>query len=286
MPAWFPWALVALGLALAAVLAYWQIGVAEGAYLGQRIVTWLYDLTAQKYDMIKQYDVEMEAVFLGRPLAEALRAVPRPLVLDVGTGTGRLPLALFAQPGFRGQAIGIDASRRMLAIAADKLRGDAHRLLLVWRDAARLPFADGTFDAVSCLEMVEFTPDPGAQLAEVIRVLRPGGILLTTRRRGINARLMPGKTHSPAALRKLLGQLGIAHVEIMPWQVEYDLVWGLRAGRLTPEPSLHPLLALRCPCCEASDWEEDATSLACCTCRAVYLVRGGVVEMPHQRQPV
>lgn len=45
----------------------------------------------------------------------------------------------------------------------------------VFADAATLPFADGTFDAVVCLEVIEHVPDPERVLAEIARVLRPGG---------------------------------------------------------------------------------------------------------------
>lgn len=45
----------------------------------------------------------------------------------------------------------------------------------VLADAAHLPFADGSFDAVTCLEVLEHVPDPSAVLSEIARVLRTGG---------------------------------------------------------------------------------------------------------------
>ncbi|HOA22724.1 MAG: methyltransferase domain-containing protein [Aggregatilineales bacterium] len=278
MPPWLIVVLVAAGLVALGAILYWQLIIAEGVYLGQRVVTWLYDLAARRYDDIKQYDDDMEAVFLGRPLADMLRPVPGALVLDIATGTGRLPLALFEQPAFRGRVIGVDASRSMLEIAAQKLRGNEHRLMLLWRDASSLPFADGAFDAVTVLEMLEFTPDPATQLAEAVRVLRPGGILVTTRRRGWNAALMPGKTHSPDEFRALLESLGLTRVELLPWQVDYDLVWAVKPGHV-PSGARHMLDVLHCPACRSAQWEEHPAELCCGVCHAAYPVKDGIIDI-------
>ncbi len=279
------WLLLAVGVLLIGVLAYWQLVIAEGSYLGQGVVTCLYDLTAERYDAIKGFDPEMESVFLARPLITALASDPEPMVLDVGTGTARLPLALLGQPSFGGSIIGVDASHGMLRIAASKTREYADRLSLIWRDARKLTFPDATFDAVTCLEMIEFTPKPEGQLAEAVRVLRPGGLLLTTRRRGLDAKLMPGRTHSREAFTELLEQLGLIHVEIKPWQVDYDLVWGFREGWAQRyKRSLLEILC--CPCCAAIAFEEIlvsvsncSTELECKHCGAVYPVRQGVIEL-------
>ncbi len=280
MPIWVFWVSAGVGMALLVALAYWQIDIAEGAYLGQPMVTWLYDLTARRYDAIKSFDPNMETIFLGYPLAEALRQIPDALVLDIATGTARLPITLLAQPTFRGQIVGVDASRRMLEVAAEKTRGNEHRLTLIWRSAAHLPFPGGTFDAVTCLEMLEFTPNPAGQLAEAVRVLRPGGLLVTTRRRGANARLMPGKSFSPESLRALLERLGVERVEIEPWQVEYDLVWGVRCGQ-SARPGSHLTDVLICPRCDTIAWVEGHGMLGCQMCGAAYVVKDGVIEMNY-----
>jgi ubiquinone/menaquinone biosynthesis C-methylase UbiE len=68
-------------------------------------------------------------------------------------------------------------------------------------------------------------PNPRAALAECVRVLRPGGVLLVTNRIGRDARLMPGKTFSRPAFQQLLEALPLTEVEVHPWQVEYDLAW-------------------------------------------------------------
>jgi SAM-dependent methyltransferase len=239
-----PWVLLVVGLLVLGALAYWQLIVAEGTYLGPRVVVYLYDLAASAYERIKQFDPGAEQWFLGLPLAKALDAIPAPLVLDVGTGTGRLPRALLFQPRFRGRIVGLDLSRRMLARAARSADAYAGRITFIWQDARVLPFRDNTFDAVSCLEVLEFTPDPEEVLRELVRVLRPGGVLVTSNRIGPDARLLPRRAFQPAAFNALLGRLPLEEVRTQTWQVDYDLVWGVKVGtpkgarRVAPVPSL------------------------------------------------
>ncbi|MBN1888033.1 MAG: class I SAM-dependent methyltransferase [Thermoflexales bacterium] len=225
---WSPPALVLLlaALLLLGSLAYWQLVVAEGVHLGQRVVSLLYDGTAHRYDAIKCFNSDDEDLFLGAPLAQALR-LATPLVLDVACGTGRLPRTLLSQPEFHGKVVGLDASRRMLA-KAGQLLGDG--VPLIWQVAERLPFDDASFDAVTCLEALEFMPSAPRALAEIGRVLRPGGLLLTTNRVGPAARWLPGHTLSTPALEQLLASLGFEQVRAQIWQVEYDLVWARRGG--------------------------------------------------------
>lgn len=278
MPNWPGWLLGLSGIVILGIIGYWQLVIAEGTYLGQWMVTWLYDLTANRYDSIKKFDADMEAVFLGRPLAAALRDIPAPLVLDIGTGTARLPLTLLEQPTFQGKIVGLDDSRRMLRVGAHKTDGYGSRLTLIWRDTMRLPFGDGVFDSVTCLEMLEFTPDPGKQLAEAVRALRPGGILLTTLRKGFDAWVMPGKVFSPEQITLLLERLGVVDVRITPWQVDYDLVWGRRNGESSA--GARPILEiLLCPRCNAPTLNEDNQVMRCEQCSARYPTREGIIEL-------
>jgi ubiquinone/menaquinone biosynthesis C-methylase UbiE len=219
------WLLLGLpAITAVALLIYWLVIITEGVYLGPRIVVWLYDLTAGRYDNIKQFDPDAERYFVIYPLLHNLAAFPAPLVLDVATGTGRLPLYLLDESTFNGRVIGLDASARMLAQAAPKVAPFRRRAALVQQTAVALPFPDEAFHAVTCLEALEFFPDELGALQEMARVLCPGGTLMITRRRGWEAQTFLGRYLSPQQFAERLEALGFVNVEISLWQVEYDLV--------------------------------------------------------------
>jgi ubiquinone/menaquinone biosynthesis C-methylase UbiE len=95
-------------------------------------------------------------------------------VLDVGCGTGAtLAAILTAHPDVR--ARGIDLSEQMIAVARERL-GDGADVQVA--DAEHLPLADGSVDLVTCVDSLHHYPDPGAALAEMHRVTRPGGGLV------------------------------------------------------------------------------------------------------------
>jgi ubiquinone/menaquinone biosynthesis C-methylase UbiE len=217
-------------LFVAAVL-YWELIIAEGAHLGPRVVVGLYDLIAHRYERIKNFDVEVEADLLGWPVTAALAEVPAPRVLDVACGTGRLARALLPQVAFDGTLVNLDLSARMLRYGRPQCAAWPDRTAWLRAPADRLPFAANAFEAVACLEALEFLPNARAALAECVRVLRPGGLLLVTNRIGRDAHLMPGKTFSRPAFERLLAELPLVNTTVRPWQVEYDLAWAWKATR-------------------------------------------------------
>ena len=213
---WLWLALAITGLVGLAALAYWQLIVAEGAYLGPRVVAWTYDLVASRYDAIKRFEPGDERWFVAGPLLRGLVGIERPLVLDVATGTGRLPLALLRER-FRGQIVGLDISPGMLRQARRKLRSYGDQVCLICEDASHLPFEDNTFDAVTCMESLEFMPRPLEVLSEMVRVLAPGGVLLLTNRVGVEARLLPRRAIPRPAFQRILDDYPLSQFEVRPW---------------------------------------------------------------------
>lgn len=104
-------------------------------------------------------------------------AVPGARVLDVATGTGLVAREL-ARRGAR--VVGLDQSGPMLGEALRRARraGLADRVRFVLGRAERLPFPDGAFDAVTFTYLLRYVDDPEATVAELARVLRPGGRLV------------------------------------------------------------------------------------------------------------
>jgi SAM-dependent methyltransferase len=96
-------------------------------------------------------------------------------ILDAGCGSGPLSAALRD----RGAVVtGVDASAAMLALARRRLGDDVALHVVDLRDP--LPFADGAFDDVVASLVLHYLEDWGPTLAEVRRVLRPGGRLIAS----------------------------------------------------------------------------------------------------------
>lgn len=211
-------------VALLGVTGFWLIYTTEGTYLGAGVVTLLYDYTARRYNRIKNLSFVDEIRYLAIPLMRVIGDISRPRVLDVATGTGRLPIALAGQYDFDGTTIGIDRSGCMLAEAQEAI-ADLEGISLLRGDARQLPFSDACFDCVTCLEAIEFVPNPRQALREMIRVLVPGGSLMISNRVGGEAPLFPGRITGRGQLERELADLGMDDIEMRRWQVHYDLVF-------------------------------------------------------------
>lgn len=275
----FTWLVVAVILIVLGLLLYWAIVISEGSYFGAWFVAWLYDLSATRYDSIKKFNADEEDWYVGLPLWRTIQTVRRPLVLDVATGTGRLPQALLRRALFDGRIVALDLSREMLYQAREKLAPYGEEIVFLQQDAMNLPFPDKVFDAVTCLEALEFLPDPARALREMVRVLRPGGVLFATNRVGWEARLLPGKALTAGQLQALLDNLPLQESTVRRWQVFYDQVWARKNGRFNPQGNGDLALTeiLRCPHCPDAALERSAAAFECPSCRRVYPLQDDIV---------
>ncbi len=101
------------------------------------------------------------------------------VVLDAGCGPGYDALRMAAIVGKKGQVTGIDMSERMIAIAQAKPKRTGLPVSFRTGDVRKLPFPDASFDAVRIERTLQILDNPGQVLDEIVRVLRPGGRLLS-----------------------------------------------------------------------------------------------------------
>jgi demethylmenaquinone methyltransferase / 2-methoxy-6-polyprenyl-1,4-benzoquinol methylase len=110
-----------------------------------------------------------------RFLVSRVNAPARGTVLDVAAGTQLVSRELAARRG--GRVVALDQSEAMLRAGAEPTRraGLADRVAPVVGRAERLPFADEAFASVTLTYLLRYVDDPAATVAELVRVLAPGG---------------------------------------------------------------------------------------------------------------
>lgn len=135
-----------------------------------------------------QFDAEgarrLEAIYSHPDVVERRRRVRRAIalrpgerVLDIGCGPGFLTGEAATEVGPTGWACGLDISDSVLAVARQRSAGQPYAAWIDFRhgDAVALPFPDASFDAAVATQVYEYVRDVPRALAELSRVLRPGG---------------------------------------------------------------------------------------------------------------
>jgi demethylmenaquinone methyltransferase / 2-methoxy-6-polyprenyl-1,4-benzoquinol methylase len=131
----------------------------------------------------QRYDLLAEALSFGqnrrwrRAMVDTVVDAGPTTVLDVATGTGGVAVQLARRADVR--VTGIDITEAMLrrGLAAVRREGLQKRIALVSGQAEQLPFADATFDALTFTYLLRYVADPAATIAELARVVRPGGAI-------------------------------------------------------------------------------------------------------------
>jgi arsenite methyltransferase len=236
---------------------------------------------------VLQYDDEssrrLEAAYLTPDVVAQRRIVrgrlelrPGERVLDVGVGPGFLAAEMAGEVGADGMVAGIDVSESMLALA----KGRDAAVDLRAGSAASIPYPDAGFDVAVSTQVLEYVADVPAALAELRRVVRPGGriLILDTDwdsivwRSGDDARMAvvlaqwEGHLADPRLPRRLLGELRWAGFTpdtplVLPLlNVGFDPVHMFSArlidivGDFVAERGL-------LPCAEVDAWRADLRSL-------------------------
>ncbi|GAA3469628.1 class I SAM-dependent methyltransferase [Nonomuraea roseola] len=180
-----------------------------------------YDSEAAHYDATRGGEVRARAA------AEAVeRLLPgsAAVIADVACGTG-IVTALLRRPGRR--VVGVDSSPGMARVAASRLEGS-----VVIGDATRLPLPGSCVDAVTMVWLLHLLDraTAAAVLAEAARLLRPGGMLITTVDK--NDAVYAAQGDAAALLRPLREARGPAEADACSWVSEVAAGLGLvAAGR-------------------------------------------------------
>lgn len=138
-------------------------------------------------------------------------------ILDVGSGAGQILGHLLKGTSAEARLIAFDLSHGMLRRARTRL--DSARPSYVAGDLTQLPFADESFDCITCGWVIEHLPDPRPGLRELSRVLQPGGRLLLlatedTLQGMVVSRTWKCRTYNRRELRSACEEAGL------PWRAQ------------------------------------------------------------------
>ncbi len=143
-------------------------------------VATMFDSIAGKYDFLNHFLSAGTDIYWRRKAVDELKALRPARILDIATGTADFAIETLRAAAPDAHVTGVDISEGMLDVGRRKLAEKqlGHRIRLELGDSENLPFADGSFDAVTASFGVRNFAHLEVGLAEMRRVLRPGGKLV------------------------------------------------------------------------------------------------------------
>lgn len=151
-------------------------------------------------------------------------------VLDVACGPGNFSRAFARAVGPEGLVVGLDASESMLRRGAGELESSGERnLALVRGDVGRLPFEDDSFDGVCCFAALHLFAEPFDAIAEMTRVLTPGGriALMTSVRRQLTHPLAKPLVERASGMRVFEPEEVVSALQMRGYEEIHQRVSGL-----------------------------------------------------------
>lgn len=141
----------------------------------QGYVTQMFEIIAPRYDLITRLlSYGMDSGWK-RTMLDMLNLRGNERALDLACGTGDITFALGERLS-SGEAVGLDITHGMLEIAEEKRREkNANNVFFHQGDIMKMPFADASFDYITCGYALRNVPDVELALVEIQRVLKPGG---------------------------------------------------------------------------------------------------------------
>jgi demethylmenaquinone methyltransferase/2-methoxy-6-polyprenyl-1,4-benzoquinol methylase len=148
-----------------------------------------------------------------RETVASLNLSPGVRVLDVATGTGALAAEIARATSGTAQVTACDVNERMLSVARARTTRSMSVVQLVCCDAAKLPFADESFDAVTLAFAIDDMPDRAACIREIRRVLRVGGRVALLELSQPDTGILRAVYRGYLRLFRAFGRLGYEHLE-------------------------------------------------------------------------
>jgi len=176
---------------------------------------------------------------LERAIRDLLRLIPQPrasypVVVDVGCGSG-YSLPKLAQRFAPQQLIGVDIDPEMLAAAGEEATRAGVGVRLIESPSTRIPLPDGSADLLFCHQTFHHLVEQEAALAEFLRVLKPGGVLLfaESTRRYIHSWIIRALFRHPMDVQRTapeyLQMVRAAGFQVPETSISYPYLWWSRA---------------------------------------------------------